>query len=339
MSKQNTRVEIQEFNAENPLSGVKVVQKRIPEPRADEVLVNVTLRPVNPSDVMCCMGIYPAFAKETPAVPGWDGVGVVVKAGPDATGDFLPGQRVSALGWPAGKGEGSFQEYVSVRPEKLVRIPDGIPDEVAAQFYINPVTVIGLLEVTAVPDDRHLLITAAGSALGRMLIRYAKMQGVKTIGTVRRQEHVDELKALGADEVINTASENLVERVHRITGGAGAWAAVDAVGGDLTLQLSLAVRDNGKIVVYGALAGGEFKGHIISVIFRGLRYEGFWLEPYLANKDDAGRAAVITKIIALMQSGIMVPPVGKTFPLTDFAAAIEESTKEAKGGKVFLKNP
>lgn len=64
-------------------------------------------------------------------------------------------------------------------------------------MQINPVTVIGLLEVTAVPDDRHLLITAAGSALGRMLIRYAKMQGVKTIGTVRRQEHVDELKALG----------------------------------------------------------------------------------------------------------------------------------------------
>lgn len=80
MSKQNTRVEIQEFNAENPLSGVKVVQKRIPEPRADEVLVNVTLRPVNPSDVMCCMGIYPAFAKETPAVPGWDGEGHVLKS-------------------------------------------------------------------------------------------------------------------------------------------------------------------------------------------------------------------------------------------------------------------
>lgn len=64
-------------------------------------------------------------------------------------------------------------------------------------LQVNPLTVIGLLEVTAVPPGSHLLVTAASSTVGRMLIQYAKTQGVKTIGTVRRQEHVEELKAMG----------------------------------------------------------------------------------------------------------------------------------------------
>lgn len=58
-------------------------------------------------------------------------------------------------------------------------------------------TVVGLLDVADVPKGEHLLVSAASSTLGRMLISYAKSQGVRTIGIVRRQEHVPELKALG----------------------------------------------------------------------------------------------------------------------------------------------
>jgi NADPH:quinone reductase-like Zn-dependent oxidoreductase len=61
-------------------------------------------------------------------------------------------------------------------------------------LQINPVTVVGLLEVAAVQPGQHLLITAAGSTLGRMLIRAARAEGIKTIGVVRRPEAVQELK-------------------------------------------------------------------------------------------------------------------------------------------------
>jgi NADPH:quinone reductase-like Zn-dependent oxidoreductase len=64
-------------------------------------------------------------------------------------------------------------------------------------LQINPVTVIGLLEVAAVPKGDYLMITAAGSTLSKMLIAVAKHEGIKTIGVVRREEQVAEIKSLG----------------------------------------------------------------------------------------------------------------------------------------------
>lgn len=59
---------------------------------------------------------------------------------------------------------------------------------------INPVTVVGLLAASGVQPGEHLLITAAGSTLSRMLIKAARTQGIKTIGVVRRAEAVEEVK-------------------------------------------------------------------------------------------------------------------------------------------------
>lgn len=61
-------------------------------------------------------------------------------------------------------------------------------------LQINPVTVIGLLEVSGAKEGDHIVVTAAGSTLSRMLIKAAKAQGIKTIGVVRRAEAVQEVK-------------------------------------------------------------------------------------------------------------------------------------------------
>lgn len=74
------------------------------------------------------------------------------------------------------------------------RSPACLPACRPACLQINPITVVGLLEVAAVQPGQHLLITAAGSTLGRMLIRAARAEGIKTIGVVRRPEAVQELK-------------------------------------------------------------------------------------------------------------------------------------------------
>ena len=74
---------------------------------------------------------------------------------------------------------------------------DALSDEVAAQFYVNPPTALGLLKVLGAPQGKWVLQTAAASVLGRMLIQLAKHQGVRTINVVRRRGAVEELKALG----------------------------------------------------------------------------------------------------------------------------------------------
>lgn len=81
-----------------------------------------------------------------------------------------PGQRVVPLMWLGEPGNGSWQEYVVLKEDSVVPIPDAIPDEDAAQFVINPWTVIGMLKDQDVPKGEYLLQTAAGSVLGRYLL-------------------------------------------------------------------------------------------------------------------------------------------------------------------------
>jgi NADPH:quinone reductase-like Zn-dependent oxidoreductase len=77
-----------------------------------------------------------------------------------------------------------------------VAVPDAVSDETAAQFWINPVTVVGMLRVLAVPKGQYLLQTAAGSVLGRQIIQLARHLGVRTVNVVRRAALAEELAPL-----------------------------------------------------------------------------------------------------------------------------------------------
>src|SRR6184192_400313 len=101
-------------------------------------------------------------------------------------------------------------------------MPAVIPDEQAAAFFVNPATALAMTRhVLKVPRGAWLLQTAAGSALGRMVIRLGKREGFRTINVVRRREQGEELLREGADAVVCNADESIGERVKALTGGAG----------------------------------------------------------------------------------------------------------------------
>ncbi|KAL4427108.1 hypothetical protein ABPG77_001112, partial [Micractinium sp. CCAP 211/92] len=134
-----------------------------------------------------------------------------------------------------------------------------------------------------VPEGEWLLSNAASSTLGRMVIQLAKHYGVKTINVVRSGHHVEDLKKLGADEVIVSTEEDLVGRVKDITGGKGAYAALECVGGDVTQKILQCTRDGGTVFVYGAMASFELKACIPDLLFRDVTLKGFWLTTYLKS--------------------------------------------------------
>src|ERR1043166_2250758 len=190
-----------------------------PTPAAGEVRVRMRASPVNPSDCLVLRGVYGRLPK-LPATPGFEGVGVI-----DAVGTgwlaklrgLKPGRRVAVLN---GAG-GNWQESVVIPAKQAVPVPDDLPDEQVASFFVNPATALVMTRnVLRVPAGAWLLQTGAGSALGRMVIRLGKYLGFKTINVVRRRTAMDELRTLGADEVVCSADEDLEERVRQITGGA-----------------------------------------------------------------------------------------------------------------------
>jgi NADPH:quinone reductase-like Zn-dependent oxidoreductase len=233
------------------------------------------------------------------------------------------------------KGQGTWQEYVAVRGDLVWVVPDSISDVAAAQFVINPWTVHGMLSDLQIPKGEYVLQTAAGSALGRQLIKLAKHWDIKTINLVRRKEQKEELKALGADEVIATNDEDVVTRVKEITGGKLAYGALDAVAGELTKQVCASVRDGGQVFVYGVLAGWDATVGV-GDLFRGVHLAAWRLYGELLIPER--RRVFIHDVSKLIEDKIIEPNVGETYDLANFQLAIKKSEEVGRGGKVYLKN-
>src|ERR1700741_4303685 len=206
-----------------PADVLTVTEQPVPQPGAREVRLKIRFSPINPSDLLYVRGHYSGVTPHFPAGAGFEGVAVVDAVGPDVEG-LSVGQRVFARN-SAG---GNWAQYAVVPAEKVYPIPDDIPDEQIASLMINPATAILMVRhVLAVPRGEWLLQSAAGGELGRMIIRLAKRDGVRTLNVVRRRDAVAELEALGADAVIVSGDGPIEQHVREIVGPQGVLYAID----------------------------------------------------------------------------------------------------------------
>lgn len=243
---------------------------------------------------------------------------------------FLKGQRVV----PILKKPGAYQKFLCIDAEYVWPVPDDISDETAAQFVINPFTAYSLVHKLQVPKGEYLLQSAAGSTLGKQVISLAKHFGIKTINIVRRSEQKAELKALGADEVISTKDEDVAARVKEITGGKGAWGALDAVCGTMSAKLLASVRNGGQVLLYGVLEGIAPTLHAPDM-FRGLSLTGFSIVGQVlasAEKSLACAAAVAP----LIREGIISVAQVEKVDLSDFQQAMVKAEQPGRSDKILL---
>ncbi|KAG2496500.1 hypothetical protein HYH03_005325 [Edaphochlamys debaryana] len=322
---------------------VKVASIPVPKPGPGEALLRITHRPLNPADVFSALGVYPGFQpKQYPAVLGLEGVGLVAALGPNPSGRIRVGQRCVCCLWKGvPEGSGTWQQYAIVNEEDLVPVPDALPDEAACSAQVNPVPVLAMFEELATPKGEYVIITAAGSALGKMALSYARTQGVKTVGTCRRREQVAELKEAGADEVVVVATDadwaEAVTRINQVTGGKGAWGAIDALSGDAPKQLAPAVRQGGTIFVYGAMNGVAINWDFVQSVFRMVTVRGMWLKLWMEAKPKADQRAVMYTAMDLMVTGVLPQTKVAVRPLEEAAAALKEQGEVGRPAKFVLR--
>uniref|UniRef100_A0A7S0V2J5 Enoyl reductase (ER) domain-containing protein n=1 Tax=Hemiselmis tepida TaxID=464990 RepID=A0A7S0V2J5_9CRYP len=341
---QSRKVVVTEFDLTNPK--IEVQTSDIVFAAPGEVLIHVRARPIHPADSFSVKGVYPGFRPESlPAVPGLEGMGVVAQLGKgtkELCPDIKVGMRV-VPDWLDPATPRSWQDYVAVNCSNVVKIPGPVSDLSASQLLVNPMTVMGMLEtlVPVDPEDKssvYILQSAGGSALGRMLIQLARHLGYKTISTVRRCEQAEELKKIGADHVICTATDKVVDSVFNITSGMGAWGAVDAVAGEMTGLLQDSVKANGKVLAYGALEGLAYKGSVVSSLFRAVNVEGFWLQLWWLSLSHAQRKERMEGVLAFMAAGVLSTHNGRVFNLDDAKSAIADEARQGRSsdGKTFM---
>ena len=325
-----------------PKDVLSVTEQPVPQPGAGEVRVKIRFSPVNPSDLLYVRGHYSGVTPHFPAGAGFEGVAVVDALGPGVEG-LSVGQRVFARNSPGG----NWSQYAVVPTEKAGPVPDDIPDEQIASLMVNPATAILMVRhVLAVPRGEWLLQSAANSELGRMIIRLAKHHGIRTINVVRRREAAQELKDLGADEVIVSADGPIDEQVHKILGPQGVRFAIDPVAGPTGTEIFRSLSEDGHMLVYGSRSGeGISVGDDPRLPLSGRRpLEVYWLGYWLPRLDESGffatdRPAIsqlIDEIVELIRRGVLNTSPGKKFSLDDIRAAVTEAESVGHSGKVLL---
>ena len=332
-----------EFRAHgDPDQVLALVERPVPEAGRGEARVRILASPVNPSDLLYVRGHYSGVEPQFPAPVGFEGVAIVDALGPEANGAAV-GQRVAVIN---GQG-GNWAQYAVVPASSLLPVPDGIPDQQVASFVINPASAILMVrQVLAVPPGEWLLQSAAGSELGRMIIRLAKRDGIRTLNVVRRREAAADLEALGADAVIVASEGPIPEQVRDIVGRDRVRYAIDPVAGQTGTEMFEALADDGRMLVYGSLTGepirvGDDPRHILS---GRRRLEVFWLGYWLPRLDQAGfyppgrpaQSQLAQEIEALMRDGVLVTSAGRTYSLEEISSAVAQAEAVGRHGKVLL---
>jgi NADPH:quinone reductase len=311
---------------------LRVAEVPTPEPGPGKVRVKMIATPVNPSELMVVRGRY-GVLPELPATPGFEGVGVVDKAGPGFLGKMVVGKRVTVIN-SAG---GNWAEYAVIPAKQARPVAADIPDDQVASFFVNPATVLAMVRhVLAVPKGEWLLQSAAGSALGKMVIRLCKNDGIKTINVVRRREAMEELKALGGDVVLSSADGPIDDQVRAVTGGLGVKYAIDPVGGETGTQVFQSLAGDARMLVYGTLSGEPIRIDPRLMIAGKRTVQGFWLGHWMLERSIPSSLLLFREIAAQIRTGVLSTEVGGRFPLDAIHEAAREAEAVGKPGKILL---
>lgn len=318
----------------DPREVLKIGEVPTPEPPPGHVLVRMLASPVNPSDLLYVAGHYTKSAGQWPAVGGFEGVGVVERSGGGVLGWLRKGKRVAVVSDDAG----CWAEYAVIPARRVVPVPADIPDEQAACFFVNPATALAMTEhVLRIPKGATLLQSAAGSSLGRMVIRLGRRNGFRTINVVRRAAQADELKALGADEVIVGEGRAVAERVAELTAGAGVPYAIDAVGGETGSAVIASLARDGRALLYGLLTGQSITVDPRRVISTGVRIEGFWLGGWAKQQSVMTMLGLFRRIGRLMREGALATDGVITHALDEHSKAVAAAMEPGRTGKQVIR--
>jgi NADPH:quinone reductase-like Zn-dependent oxidoreductase len=310
----------------------------------------VTAVALNHIDLLLRQGL-PALHVKLPHVSGGDVCGQVAAIGAGVRG-VTPGERVLLNpGISCGRcraclsgrdnfcpefnllGEhrwGGCAELVVVPAANLVPVPASqvpLDDTALAAVPIAFITAWQMLvDRAVVRPGETVLVLAAGSGVGTAAIQIAKLFGARVIATASTTEKLERARQLGADELINYRTDDLVSEVKRLTNRRGVDVVVEHVGAATFGKSVVACARGGRIVTCGATDGFE---PVLN-----LRYL-FWRQLSILGSTLASKGR-LHEIVSLLSSGQLRPVVDRVLPLAEIASAHRLLESRAVFGKVVL---
>ena len=313
-----------------------VVEEAVPEPEPDQVRVRVLAAGVAYSDIMAQYGGYP-LAPKVPFTPGYDFAGIVDRVGETAVG-IDEGEYVVALN-PA---FGCYAEYVCVRPELLVAVPEELDAAEVVSLALNYLTAHCILHRKGrLQKNEIVLIHAAAGGVGTALLQLGKLLDLKMYGTASLAKHAIVREYGGIP--IDYRNQDFLEHIKNETEGVD--AAFDPFGGDNLRRSYKAVKKGGRVVSYG-FAGDNFGGlgRMISGVIQ-MYSLNIWPDgkrvrlcatPGEVKKDNAWYRATLSELIAMLAKGQIKPVISARVPFAEVKKAHRLVELGEVSGKVVL---
>ena len=311
-----------------PAKVLRLEEVATPKPKRGEVLLKVSHAPVHPADLVGIRGLY-VRPRDFPAVPGLECVGTVEALGPGVKSVKVGGRYVSTAR------NGTWADEIIVSADQLIPAPRGVPDKLACQLFVNPLTAYGMLNMVERPGA--IIQTAAGSAVGRLVDQLGRKQGRKVVNIVRNDKTARDLKKHGAVHVVSSSTKNWQAKVRRAVGKTPIVAAIDPVAGETAVELLPLLSKGGELILYGALSGKPVPIGAMSVAGNDLAVRGFWLMPWMQNTAKTRRNAAFRSLANMVAKGELEIPIAGVHDLKDFKNAVRAAETPGRLGKIVLK--
>jgi NADPH:quinone reductase-like Zn-dependent oxidoreductase len=328
---QMTAVVLDDYSGSEAL---RIEQRPVPKPGKDQVLVKMAASPINPSDLALLEGEY-GFDNPPPVVPGGEGAGTVVAVGPGPMGRYFSGKRVACL--HHGDGDGLWAEYaVASTQGGALPLDKSVSLEQGSMSAINPLTASAFIEIAKKGGHKAIVLTAAASALGQMVNRLGRSEGIQVINIVRRDAQVKLLKEQGAEIVLNSAEDNFDGQLKDACHRQNARLAFDAVAGSMTGRLLEGMPNDSTVTVFSALSSKAVRANPDQVIFENKSINGFWLGPWLFNNKNLIQILMMWRRTQKLIATDLRTEVRARYPYREARAAVQDYLSQMTGGKVLL---
>ena len=305
----------------------------VPEPGKGEALISTVYAGINFIDVYMRSGVFKdldTYPNSPPFTLGMEGAGIVEAIGPSVEGVQV-GDRVAYC-----LEVGSYAEYAAVPAWKLVRVPEGVPLDVAAALQLQGMTAHYLTHsLFPLAPGNSCLIHAGAGGMGQLAIQLAKSRGAQVLVTVGSVEKAEIARAQGADHAILYRDVDFADAVKEITSGIGVDVVYDSVGRE-TIRGSLKC-----LKPRGVLSNnGNASGPIGAIDPLELAEAGsiFFTRPHLADYTSSAKIRTERSgdLYRFYLEGNLKVTIDKIFSLTDAKSAHDYIEDRKSLGKLLL---
>ena len=306
-----------------------VVERRVPRPGAEEVLIKVAAAGVNRPDILQRRGLYPP-PPGAPDILGLEISGEVVEAGEGA--EELLGRQLCAL--VAG---GGYAQYCSAPVGTCLPVPETLSLVEAAAMPETLFTVwVNVFERGFAADGDWVLVHGGTSGIGTMAIALGRLFGLNVIVTCGTDEKCTASLELGAAAAINYKTQDFVEAARSLTDGEGVAVVLDMVGGDYVPRNLAALAEDGRHVSIAHQRGAKAELLIPDMMIRRLTLTGSTLRTRSVEFKTMVCDEIAKTVWPYVAGGKLNPVVDSTFPLSRAAEAHARMEAGEHVGKIVL---